>query len=308
MNNNESHAMSKKHKAAGDHGSKRELRVYAAPQRIAVRKNPDGSRSVEGYFLTWDTLSHDLGFRERVLKGAFTESLTTTPVRCLFNHDDNMLLGRTESQTLTVEEDSKGLHYRVKLPTTTYANDLAILLDRGDAYECSWGFMVPDGGDEWTNLPDGTLLRTISKAIIFEGSILVSPAAYPNTSASLRSLPKALRAKLKTTKRDDDLDDDPCDPESDSYDEDNPDCDENRSCACDCASCEAGDCDECSNDSCSDETCADNDCPAASATRSLRKRLDKAILRRLEDVREAAYQSDRAWVVNRLDQLNQSSK
>jgi HK97 family phage prohead protease len=196
---------------------------------MEVRKDSHGTW-VEGYFCTWLTLSHDMGFRERVLKGAFTESLKTTPVRCLFNHTDGCLLGRTESQTLFVEQDATGLHFRVNLPPTTYANDLVVLLERKDAFECSWGFLIPDGGDEWTSMADGTLLRTISKATIFEGSILVSPAAYPNTSASLRSLPKSLRSKLKNKRDSDD--------EDKNTDE----------CQCQCASCLAGDHDDCTGD------------------------------------------------------------
>src|SRR5665213_2218682 len=159
--------------------SARENRVYAAPQKFEIRTNADGPRSVSGYFATFNTLSHDMGFREKLLPGCFAKSLRTNPVSCLFNHLDDKLLGRTESGTLRVQEDAKGLRFDVTLPDTTYANDLVALLERGDAFECSFGFAVPTGGDAWTEMPDGTLLRTITEAILFEGSILVSPAAYP---------------------------------------------------------------------------------------------------------------------------------
>jgi hypothetical protein len=124
----------------------------------------------------------------------------------------------------------------------------------------SWGFVIPDGGDEWTTMPDGTLLRTISTATIFEGSILVSPAAYPNTSASLRSLPKSLRSKLKS-KRDAVDDDNDCD-DSDKDDDGNcPDEEDRSDCDCECDSCEKdGDCSQCSDESCSDDSC--QECPA----------------------------------------------
>jgi HK97 family phage prohead protease len=253
------------HKTGAQQGVKREVRVIAAPQRFTIRQNADGSRSVSGRFATFNTLSHDMGFREKLLPGAFSQSLRENPVQCLFNHDSSKLLGRTESKTLKVQEDSIGLRFDVKLPDTTYANDLVVLMERGDAFECSFGFSVPDGGDDWSVMPDGTLLRTISTAVLFEGSILVSPAAYPNTSANLRSLPSALRSKL--TKRDDiddgDSDfDDPTDLDCDGEDEDDPRCqDENRDlCACNCKACAEGRCERCSDIRCADLRCMRDGC------------------------------------------------
>jgi uncharacterized protein len=263
----------------------REIRVYAAPQKFEVRKNADGSRSVSGYFATFNTLSRDLGFREKLLPGCFSQSLKDNPVQCLFNHDGGKLLGRTESGTLDVREDSKGLRFDVKLPDTSYANDLVALMERGDAYECSFAFNVPDGGDDWSQMPNGSLLRTISTAVLYEGSILVSPAAYPKTSANLRSLPTDLRSKLRDSDDCDDLDED--DP---AYDDLN--CDERKKrtdngetvtdadgtnagdeeddrCDCPCSDCKAGDCDECSNAKCTRDECSQ--CPAQqrSANRDL---------------------------------------
>jgi HK97 family phage prohead protease len=210
--------------------SKHEIRI-SSKARMQVRTAPDGTRSVSGYFATFGTLSHDMGFREVLQKGCFADSLASNPVQCLFNHSIDKLLGRTESSTLEVSEDSTGLRFKVQLPDTTYANDLVSLLERGDSFECSFGFIVPDGGDEWSSLPDGQILRTITKAILFEGSILVSPAAYPNTSANLRSMPADLRAKL--SRRDFDDDEPECDPDSPDYDPDMCDDDEDR-CECRC--------------------------------------------------------------------------
>jgi hypothetical protein len=198
---------------------KREVRVIATPQKFELRKNADGSRSVTGYFAMFNTLSHDMGFREKLLPGCFKRSLQQNPVSCLFNHLDDRLLGRSESGTLKVWEDNIGLRFDVKLPDTTYAADLIALMERGDAYECSFGFAIPDGGDTWMVMPDGTLLRTISEAILFEGSILVSPAAYPNTSASLRSLPAALRNKLNKRDGPDDCDEDKLDEDGNCPDD-----------------------------------------------------------------------------------------
>jgi len=213
--------------------SKHEIRVNLGQQKFEIRRNADGTRSVSGYFATFGTMSHDLGFREVLQQGCFSESLKDNPVACFRDHSDQMLLGKSQSGTLEVSEDSKGLAFRVKLPDTTYANDLVALMERGDAFECSFGFAPLPDGEIWSQLPNGEILRTITNAVLFEGSILTgAQAAYPNTTANLRSCPADLRSKLK---RDDDLDDDDdyqpkCDPNSPDYDPEA--CDEDRCSEC----------------------------------------------------------------------------
>src|SRR6185503_2093446 len=110
----------KKKKELKQH-SRHEVRI--APQKFEIRKNADGSRSVAGYFATWGTMSHDLGFREVLQKNCFSESLKENPVAAFRDHSPEMLLGKTQSNTLEVSEDQKGLAFRVKLPDTSYAND-----------------------------------------------------------------------------------------------------------------------------------------------------------------------------------------
>jgi hypothetical protein len=197
-----------------------EVRVIRNTQKISIRKNSDGSATAFGYFATYGTVSHNLGFREVIAPGAFDESLRTNPVSCFRDHSPEMLLGRTESKTLQVSSDSIGLRFSCNLPKgVSYSDDLVILLERGDAFENSFAFSVngPDG-DSWTEQPDGSYLRTLKKVILYEGSILTgNPAAYPGTSVDLRSCPVALRKKLK---RSSDEDDDPNDHPAQHWDDD----------------------------------------------------------------------------------------
>ena len=117
--------------------NKRELRVSIPAQRLEIRKNSDGSRSLEGYAVVWNSLSEDLGgFKERVTRGAFTQSLKDNPdVLCLYGHDSNQILGRVSSGTLTVKQDDTGLKFRCTLPDTSTARDLISLMERGDISE-----------------------------------------------------------------------------------------------------------------------------------------------------------------------------
>jgi HK97 family phage prohead protease len=246
--------------------SVKEIRVSKAPQKLAVRRSKDGSRSIEGLFCTYGTLSHDLGgFRERLAPGCFDKSLRQQPMNALVNHDDNKLLGKT-GQNLTVVSDDTGLRFRVNpLPDTSYSQDLVALAEQGLVDSCSFGFVCID--DVWSTLPDGTPLRTITEAVVFEGSVLAGPdAAYPSTSVSLRA---QRRAKAK---RDDLLDDDAaCDPDSPDYDAD--ECEDEDRCECRCKACSEDRCERCSAEDCADEQCAADGCQYAGETETLRLRL-----------------------------------
>ena len=99
--------------------NKRETRVARrAPQSIEVRKNADGTRTVEGYTVVFaPARSEDMGdLREQIDSRAFDDYLSTNPdILFLFGHDMNRVLARTKSGTLTVTKDSKGLKIRASL-------------------------------------------------------------------------------------------------------------------------------------------------------------------------------------------------
>lgn len=162
-------------------------RRYFGTEVAEIRAKTEGDgHLIEGYAAVFDKLSDDLGgFRERVAKGFFKDVLDQD-VRALFNHDSNMVLGRTKSKTLTIEEDSKGLLYEVKLPDTSYARDLRESVERGDISQNSFGFIVDE--DHFDQRQDGTVVRTLIKA---RELIDVSPVtfpAYPDATISQRAL------------------------------------------------------------------------------------------------------------------------
>ena len=215
---------------------KHEVRV-SAKQKFEVRKNASGGRTISGLAVVWNSLSHDLNrFRERVMSGAFSESLKSgDPVFLYYGHDSNQILGKTGAN-LTLRETTQGLYYSCDLPDTQTARDVAGMCEAGVLTDASFGFSVPEGGDEWTSMPDGQILRTITRAILYEASV-VGNGAYPAAYCDLRSMPAALRAKLKRNDEDDEITD-PCDPDYDG-DEQCEDEDERCQCRCglrDCAS------------------------------------------------------------------------
>lgn len=154
-----------------------ERRYYAT--EFEARATPTGGMVIEGHAAVFNRLSQDLGgFVERVAPEAFNSTLRQgVDVRALFNHDSNLILGRTSAGTLDVYTDAEGLAYRVKTadPPRSYEQDLQISVQRGDVTQSSFGFRVID--DEWGLTERDYPLRTLREVSLAEGD--VSPATFP---------------------------------------------------------------------------------------------------------------------------------
>ena len=152
--------------------------------------------------------SEDLGgFIEIVEPGFFGDALRNSDIRCLINHNWEKVLGRESAGTLTVEESENGLVYRCSNPGTTYANDLAISIERGDINQSSFGFTIKskDQGDDidgqrWEKGPDEVWRRyLVSNGCkrIYDVSPVTLPA-YPDATVGQRSLEDHIKKTTKT--------------------------------------------------------------------------------------------------------------
>ena len=143
--------------------------------------------AIDGYASVFDSWSEELGgnqpFRERVVKGAFEETIQNDDIRALFNHDPNYVLGRNKAGTLTLEEDDKGLRVRINPPDTQWAKDLLVSIKRGDITQMSFGFTVIL--DRW-NYEDNTDVRELLKVKLYDVSPVTFPA-YTQTECGIRS-------------------------------------------------------------------------------------------------------------------------
>jgi hypothetical protein len=172
-----------------------ELEKRALTEPVEYR-DENGSRKLVGYAAVFNSEAV-IGdsFREKIMPGAFAETIKNNDIRALFNHNKSALLGRTKSGTLRLTEDERGLRYEVDLPDTQTGRDLIVSMDRGDIDGSSFGFNVPRGGDEWDfsrDLP----LRTIRQANVAEVSVVVFPA-YDDATASLRCLDGARQERAE---------------------------------------------------------------------------------------------------------------
>lgn len=150
-----------------------EKRTILSP--VEIRSDDQGQEYIAGYAAKYNQMSEELwGFREIIAPGAF-DNVLKDDVRALFNHDANMVLGRTKAGTLELEVDELGLRYKVIPPDTTWANDLKTSMKRGDINQSSFAFTVEEDSWEYDEEKD-LCTRTIKKV---KRLYDVSPVTYP---------------------------------------------------------------------------------------------------------------------------------
>lgn len=158
---------------------------------VEVRAAGDGGVVVRGHAAVFDTPTMigpvGVGFEEVIAPGAFKRTLDQgADVRFLFNHNPDLVLARTKSGTLKLHEDRVGLAVEAQLAPTSVGRDLAILLERGDVSQMSFGFRVVQ--DKWDTVKrDGVTVerRTVLEAQLLDVSGVTYPA-YDETDLALR--------------------------------------------------------------------------------------------------------------------------
>jgi HK97 family phage prohead protease len=128
-------------------------------------------------------------FRELIEASAFDGALERPDdVRAQFNHDSNLVLGRTKAGTLVLREDETGLAYEISPPDTSYARDLMVSVARGDVSQSSFMFDVTGEAWEYPDRNSGQLpLRKITGVKLYDVAPVTFPA-YEGTSVSARAM------------------------------------------------------------------------------------------------------------------------
>lgn len=132
-----------------------------------------------GHAALFNTLSKDQGgFRNLLHPGAFTKTLREKPdIKALWNHNNDLILGRTTAGTLSVEEDDRGLRFELTPPDSPLGQDATASISRGDVTQVSFGFIVRD--HKFTEGTDGLQIREIFDVELFEISPVIFPAFEP---------------------------------------------------------------------------------------------------------------------------------
>jgi HK97 family phage prohead protease len=184
-----------------------ERRTYEAELRVDVAGYGKKTPTIRGYAAKFNTLSQSMPifeegrqigtFREQLIPGCFGTAIASSDVRALINHDSNLIMGRNVSGTLRMKEDEIGLFFENDPPETSYSKDIQVSMQRGDISQCSFGFNVAPGGDDYRKdpeIPNGYIrsIRSIGK--MFDVSVVTYPA-YVDTSCAVRSIVSQLRAE-----------------------------------------------------------------------------------------------------------------
>lgn len=152
---------------------------------LQTRNDSDTDLYLEGRFVVynsdyqvWD------GATESIAPGAFRNSIHDD-VRALYNHNDDIVLGRTSAGTFSLEDREDGLWGRIKINRNdTDAMNAYERVQRGDISGCSFGFNIKS--EETENRADGTVHWTITEVDpLFECSVCTFPA-YQATHVSAR--------------------------------------------------------------------------------------------------------------------------
>ena len=161
-----------------------ERRTMAVAE-IRAEPSDDGPRRVSGYAAKFNTEIVYGWFREIIRPGAFKASLSDgSDIRALFNHNSDLVLGRSSAGTLRLKEDDIGLWFEADLPDTNAGRDLYTSIGRGDISGASFGFMVR--AENW-HYEDGEQdLRELLDVELVEVSVVTFPA-YDDTAVAVRS-------------------------------------------------------------------------------------------------------------------------
>ncbi|GAB6150212.1 HK97 family phage prohead protease [Clostridium novyi] len=188
-----------------------EIRSFNNFEVRQIGEGEEKQTHIQGYALTFDTISEDLGFKETIRKGAL-DHCDMDDVVLNFNHNSNMILARNCKNegvgSLKLSIDDKGLFFDAIPTNTSYARDLITNMENKIIGKCSFAFNL-DWTDkdaqtwDWDDGKRGYDFRTINKiAKISDCSIVVNPA-YESTSSTVykRSKENYLNEKKKLEQR-----------------------------------------------------------------------------------------------------------
>ena len=144
--------------------------------------------TLSGRAISFNEPSKDIGFIETIEERAFSDDVMKHEVFATFNHNKDLILGRSTNGTLRLEKRMDGVYVEIDIPNTSVGRDVAELAERGDLGGFSFEFIVNKGGDSWERR-DGSLYRTVHSIKRFYAVNPVADPAYTsNDRISLRNM------------------------------------------------------------------------------------------------------------------------
>lgn len=159
----------------------KEYRTFAAAADFKADESEGNAKKLAGYFVRYNEAAQakPYDYYEKIIPGVFKDSLGSSDIRCLYNHNNDFVLGRQSAGTLELEDREDGLFGTVTInEADTDALNVYERVKRGDITGCSFGAWV----DEEEMVEDGELtLFEMRRAELIEVSITPFPF-YPTTT------------------------------------------------------------------------------------------------------------------------------
>lgn len=163
-------------------------------QGVEIRAGEkDGKPVIEGSGAVFNQESADLGGFVELIEPGFFDDVMGDDVRGLWNHNDDIPLGRKSNGTLDISQSDKSLDYTIWINSDDQeAMSKYAKVKRGDVNQSSFAFTVKRqtrgdavDGDEWKSV-DGKTVRILKKGgcrELYDVSPVTYPA-YPQTTVS----------------------------------------------------------------------------------------------------------------------------
>lgn len=147
-------------------------------------QDENGNKYIQGYYIVFNQEYKICdGITESIDPDAFNNTLNGD-IRCLWNHNSDLILGRTTANTLSLRVDSHGVYARCLVnPNDSMALDAWARVSRKDVTGASFGFDIVREDTEVK--ADGGVHYTIREVELYEISPCVFPA-YENTAIEAR--------------------------------------------------------------------------------------------------------------------------
>lgn len=174
----------------------KEIRSIQGDVHVVQRDNSDDSKQIQGYAVLFNTESADLGGFIEVIKPNALDGVDLSAVQLIYGHENNSILARVDSGNLTLTVDETGLFFVATLADTSLANDVYQDILAGNLKGMSFGFIIPEDGDDWIFNQRDTAVHVVNQiGDVVEITITPNPA-YQDTSVSVkRSLDEARKDK-----------------------------------------------------------------------------------------------------------------
>lgn len=138
-------------------GSVIERRFFHTEAR--AKKADDGRMVIGGYGALFNKYTN-VGWYAEVVMPGFFDGIKSDRCACLFNHKEDIVLGRTKNNTLTLKIDATGLDYESVLPS--HRSDVYELVEGGYVYESSFAFTTMKS--TWEEVDRSLLVGLLSES------------------------------------------------------------------------------------------------------------------------------------------------